>query len=173
MLHVSNVCVLIMQRVSDSYALLILRVSDMCALLSAGLYREGKNWEEPKFGMAKFGATKVCQIMPWYFKVQSHFSSVIFSALGIHISICPTASIQNPKGNESNHPSNHLEASKKQLQPTKGSQEITTVYACSCATVWEFGTNFCSGISELASNFLQTKFRHSKSRTFLISASPV
>ena len=44
---------------------------------------------QAKFGVAEFATTKVCQIRPWCFKVRSHFSGVIFSALGLHISIVP------------------------------------------------------------------------------------
>ena len=47
------------------------------------------------------------------------------------------------------------------------------VYACCWATIWEFVPNFLSNIKELVLNFLRTKFRHSKSRTFLIFPSPV
>ena len=46
------------------------------------------------------------------------------------------------------------------------------VYACSCATGWEFCTKVCSGIKELVAIFLCTKFRPSKCRMFLIHPPP-
>ena len=60
-------------------------------------------------------------------------------------------------------------------EPRRSLQEIVasiqkptvTVYACSCATVWEFCTKFGSGIYELVPNSLRTRFCHSKCRTFV------
>ena len=71
--------------------------------------------------------------MPWYLKVQSHFSRChFFALLACTFPLCPTTSIQKPLGNKGNHPSNHLEASKKQPQATKGPQEITSIIHSLC-----------------------------------------
>ena len=39
----------------------------------------------------KVGTPEVCQIMPWYLKVRSHFSRCRSSSLGMHISIVPNS----------------------------------------------------------------------------------
>ena len=59
--------------------------------------------------MAQCGAPEVCQIMPRYSQVQ-------------RFPLCPTTSIEKPPQNKGNRP----KASKKQPQPTKGPQGITT-----------------------------------------------
>ena len=41
-----------------------------------------------------------------------------------------------------------------------------SVYACSCATIWEGCAKFGAGNSELVPNFLRTECRHSKHRTY-------
>ena len=56
--------------------------------------------------------------------------------LACTLPLCPTTSIRKPPGNKYNHPSNHLEASKKQSQPTKGPEEMATIIHGLCVFLY-------------------------------------
>ena len=80
------------------------------------------------------------------------------------------ASIQKPPRNNSKH----QEAKKEGIPTTnqkahKKKAAVFTVYACFCATIWEFCAKFRNGSLLLMPIFLRNKFRHSKFLTFLIS----
>ena len=139
-----------------------------------GSCQRGANQEQATVGTAKFGTTKVCQMMPRHLKVQSHFSRCHFFGLlactGLHcaqqqasgglqeIRGSIQAAIRKPPRNSTNQP----KARRKCPPPSAGC-------VCSCAAVWELFANFCSGIEEWVSKFLRNQFRHSKFRMFLIS----
>ena len=117
-------------------------------------HRGGENEEEAKFGMAKFGTTEVCQIMPWYLKVRSHFSRCRFE-LSWH------AQWKQSLGSKSNPPSHHLEAvGNNSNQPKARRRQPPTIHSLRLLLYHNPGicTKFCSGTSELVANFLCTKF---------------
>ena len=105
--------------------------------------RGGEPQEQAKSGMAEFGTTKVCQIMPRYLKVRGHFSGCHCERSGPERFQCAQqpnslreirrtiqATVQKPTRNDSNQPKAH----RQQRLPF-------TVYACSCATIWGFVPN--------------------------------
>ena len=65
-------------------------------------YQERGDLEKAKFGTANFGTTKVCQIIPRYSKVRSHFSGVIVRALVCACPLCPRSLLY--RYNDYNHP---------------------------------------------------------------------
>ena len=81
--------------------------------------------------MAKFGTTKVCQIMPRYLKAVS--LGVIVSALGLQL----PCDAQQPPGNKSNHPSNHAGAVRNHSNRSKARRKQQPI--------WEFCTKFGRG----------------------------
>ena len=92
-------------------------------------YQGSANVEQARFGMANFGTTKVCQIMPWYFKIRSHFLGVTVRALGMHISLCPRNVLYREI--DCNHPEafmNNTEPPRKSQQPSRSFQEMTASY---------------------------------------------
>ena len=112
---------------------------------SGSFHHRGRcNWALPhpggrgKSGTGDFwdGTTKVCQIMPRYLRVQSHFSRChVFGLLACTVPLCPATkhpeatlqtTVWTPPRNNRNQP----KARRKQ-------QPSFTVYATSCGTVWE------------------------------------